>query len=254
MLSVVVVDDEPLALEILDGYLKRMAGIQSITLFSNARQALHYLENKKTDVLLLDIQMPEITGIAFLEQLSEPPLTIFTTAYRNYAYEGFELGVIDFLLKPISFPRFSTAFDKVRDFLALKKQDTQLVPGEPTPEFIFVKSGVNRIKLYFDQVTHIQGLKDYAIIHTTKEKIVIKGSVKMVQEMFPSSLFIRVHKSFLVLNKAIKLIERNRIVIGNHQIPIGRIYREEVEKRIIGNWLIAVLNKLHQLKKYLINN
>ena len=232
MLRFVVVDDEPLALEVLEGYLKKMAGIQSVTFFSNAREALHFLENQKTDVLLLDIEMPEMTGIAFLEQLSDPPLTIFTTAYRNYAYEGFELGVIDFLLKPISFPRFSSAIDKVRDFLALKKQDTQLEPGEPAPAFIFVKSGVNRIKLQFDEVTHIQGLKDYAIIHTAKEKIVIKGSIKMVQEMLPLSLFIRVHKSFLVLRKAIKRIERNRIVIGGHQIPIGRNYREDVAKRI----------------------
>ena len=233
MLRFVIVDDEPLALEVLNGYLKKMNAIQSIALFGKARDALHYLENQKADVLLLDIEMPEMTGIEFLEKLSDPPLTIFTTAYRNYAFEGFELGVIDFLLKPISFQRFSTAIDKVRDFLALKKQDTQLEPGAPAPEFIFVKSGVNRIKLQFDEVTHIQGLKDYAIIHTSKEKIVIKGSIKMVQEMFPPSLFIRVHKSFLVLSKAIKRIERNRIVIGGYQIPIGRNYREDVEKSII---------------------
>src|SRR5687768_8275595 len=170
MLRVVVVDDEPLALEILAGYLKRMDGIHSTKLFSNAREALHYLENHKADVLLLDIEMPEITGIEFLEKLSDPPLTIFATAYRNYAFEGFELGVIDFLLKPISFPRFSVAIDKVRDFLSLKTHNTQLEAGETAPEFIFVKSGVKRIKLCFDQVTHIQGLKDYAIIHTLKEK------------------------------------------------------------------------------------
>jgi DNA-binding LytR/AlgR family response regulator len=232
MLHFVVVDDEPLALEVLDGYLKKMPGIQSISLFNNAGEALQYLENHKADILLLDIEMPEMTGIEFLEKLSDPPLTIFTTAYRNYAFEGFELGVIDFLLKPISFQRFSTAIEKVRDFLSLKTHDTQLESGEQVPEYIFVKSGVNRIKLQFSEVSHIQGLKDYAIIHTPQEKIVIKGSIKMVQEMFPSSLFIRVHKSFLVLCKAIRRIERNRIVIGSHQIPIGRNYREEVEKCI----------------------
>lgn len=232
MLSFVVVDDEPLALEVLDGYLKKMTGIQSVTLFNNAPEALRYLENQKTDILLLDIEMPEITGLEFLEKLPDPPLTIFTTAYRNYAFEGFELGVIDFLLKPISFDRFSTAIDKVKDFLSLKLQDNRLEPGEHVPEYIFVKSGVNRIKLQFDQVTHIQGLKDYAIIHSAKEKIVIKGSIKMVQEMFPSSLFIRVHKSFLVLCNAITRIERNRIVIGSYQIPIGRNYKDEVEKCI----------------------
>ena len=232
MLRFVIVDDEPLALEILEAYLKNMDDIQSVTLFSKAREALHYLENHKTDVLLLDIEMPEMTGIDFLKKLSNPPLTIFTTAYRNYAYEGFEFGVIDFLLKPISLPRFSVALDKVRDFISLKQQENQLEQGEPAPEFIFVKSGVNRIKLQFNEVTHIQGLKDYAIIHTTKGKIVIKGSIKMVQEMLPSSLFIRVHKSFLVLTQSIKRIEQNRIVIGNHQVPIGRSYREAVDKGI----------------------
>lgn len=232
MLKFVVVDDEPLALEVMDGYLKRIDDVHSVSLFSDARDALRYLENQPADLLLLDIEMPKMSGIEFLKCLSDPPLTIFTTAYRNYAFEGYELGVIDFLLKPISFVRFSAAMDKARDFLSLKTQDTQLEPGELAPEFIFVKSGVKRIKLYFDQVTHIQGLKDYAIIHTPQERIVIKGSVKMVQEMFPSSLFVRVHKSFLVSNKEIKRIERSRIIIGSYQIPIGRNYREEVEKKI----------------------
>jgi DNA-binding LytR/AlgR family response regulator len=232
MLAVIVVDDEPLALEVLDGYLKSTDDMYSVSLFSNATDALQHLENNRADILLLDIEMPEMTGIEFLKQLSDPPLTIFTTAYRNYAFEGFELGVIDFLLKPISFPRFSAAMDKVKDFLSLKLQDNKLETDVLEPEFIFVKSGVKRIKLYFDQITHIQGLKDYAIIHTFTERIVIKGSVKMVQEMFPVPLFIRVHKSFLVANKVIKRIERNRIIIGPHQIPIGRNYREALEQKI----------------------
>lgn len=230
MLKFVVVDDEPLALEVLDGYIKRLDDVHSVSLFSNAGDALRYLENNRADLLLLDIEMPAMTGIAFLEHLPDPPLTIFTTAYRNYAFEGFELGVIDFLLKPISFPRFLAAINKVRDFLSLKTQNNQLETGQTAPEFIFVKSGVKRVKLRFDEVTHIQGLKDYAIIHTSHEKIVIKGSIKMVQEMFPSSLFVRVHKSFLVSRKAITRIERGKIIIASHQIPIGRNYRDDVEK------------------------
>ncbi|RDC55665.1 DNA-binding response regulator [Pedobacter chinensis] len=230
MLKIVAIDDEPLALEVIEGHLKRMDDIHSVALFRNASDALHHVKNQKVDLLLLDIEMPKITGIEFLKQLPDPPLTIFTTAYRNYAFEGFELGVIDFLLKPISFVRFSAAMDKVRDFITLKTQDTRLESGESAPGFIFVKSGVKRIKLYFEQITHIQGLKDYAIIHTKEEKIVIKGSIKMVQDMFPQALFVRVHKSFLVANAVIKRLERNRIVIEDHQIPIGRSYREDVEK------------------------
>ncbi len=232
MLKLVAVDDEPLALEVLDGYLKKMSGIHSVSLFSNAEDALRYLEDQHADILLLDIEMPKMTGIEFLERLSDPPLTIFTTAYRNYAFDGFELGVIDFLLKPISFQRFSAAIDKVRDFLSQKLHDTQLEADKLAPEFIFVKSGLKRIKLQLDEITHIQGLKDYAIIYTSREKIVIKGSVRMVQEMFPSTLFIRVHKSFLVSAKAIRRIERNKIIIDNFQVPIGRNYREDVERSI----------------------
>lgn len=230
MIRCVIIDDESLAQDILEDHLSRIPDVELVQKFNNAPAAQAFLSDVEVDVVLLDIEMPEMTGIQLLEGLSKRPLAIFTTAYRNYAFEGFELGVIDFLLKPISFPRFSAAMEKVRDFLVLKTQNTQLEKDETTPEFIFVKSGVKRIKLYFDEVTHIQGLKDYAIIYTKEEKIVIKGSVKMVQEMFPSTLFIRVHKSFLVAGKAIKRLERTRIIIGTHQIPIGRNYREEVEK------------------------
>ena len=235
MIRCIIIDDEPLAQDVLEEHLSAIADLELAGRFNNARAAKEFLEKYETDLILLDIEMPETTGISFLGGLSHPPLTIFTTAYRNYAFEGFELGVIDFLLKPISFPRFAAAIDKVRDFLSLKNQDTQLEQGQPEPEFIFVKSGVKRIKLYFDQVTHIQGLKDYAIIHTPAEKIVIKGSVKMVQEMFPAALFVRVHKSFLVSVKAIRRLERNRIMIDKHQIPIGRNYRGEVEKYTRGS-------------------
>lgn len=230
MLKIVAIDDEPLALEVIEGHLKKTADISSVSLFSNVNDALHYLENQQIDVLMLDIEMPEITGIEFLKKLSDPPLTIFTTAYRNYAFEGFELGVIDFLLKPISFQRFSSAMNKIKDFLFLKTQDAQLEKDEIAPEFIFVKSGVKRIKLYFNNVTHIQGLKDYAIIHTKEERIVTKGSIKMMQDLFPLVLFTRVHKSFLVANAAVKRLERNKIIIGNYQVPLGRSYREDVEK------------------------
>jgi DNA-binding LytR/AlgR family response regulator len=234
MLKFVVVDDEPLALEILGGYLKRMDNVHSVLLFRHAGDALHYIENHQTDVLLLDIEMPEMTGIQFLKALSDPPLTVFTTAYRNYAFEGYELGVIDFLLKPISFKRFEQAITKIREFLALKAQHINIedIPAGEDTDFIFVKSGVQRIKLHFNEVTHIQGLKDYAIIYTYSEKILLKGSIKAMLDIFPQKRFVRVHKSFIVSIHQIKRLESNRIVLNGHQIPIGRNFKDDLEKAL----------------------
>jgi len=232
MLKCIIIDDEPLAREVLEGYLKKLPFITSIIQFSNASDAISYLKTNETDVIFLDIEMPEMTGIDFLESISQPPLTVFTTAYRDYAFEGFELGVIDFLLKPISFNRFMQAVEKVRDFLMQKEQNIDIDdnPIEEIQEYIFVKSGVQRIKLQFDEVTHIQGLKDYAIIYTHSAKIVLKGSIKAMLEIFPKSSFVRVHKSFIVSVPKITRIERNRIILNGHQIPIGRNYKEDLEK------------------------
>jgi DNA-binding LytR/AlgR family response regulator len=232
MLKFVIVDDEPLALEVLEGHLKRMDDVGEVSLFSNVGEALRYLEHQQADVLLLDIEMPEMTGIEFLKALSNPPLTVFTTAYRNYAFEGYELGVIDFLLKPISFNRFQQAITKIREFLALKAQQANIEdnPGSGNTDFIFVKSGVQRIKLAFNEVTHIQGLKDYAIIYTGTGKILLKGSIKAMLNIFPATRFIRVHKSFIVSIQKITRLERNHIVLNGHQIPIGRNFKDQLEK------------------------
>ena len=232
MLSCVIIDDEPLAREVLTGYLDRLGHVKLTGSFSNAPDALEFLKHNAVDALFLDIEMPEMNGVDFLKALPHPPVTVFTTAFRDYAFEGYELGVIDFLLKPISYARFLVSLEKIRDFLSLKTDDAGFEMSSSEPEFIFVKSGVQRIKLFFADVTYIQGLKDYAIIHTVTGKIVIKGSVKSMQELFPEPGFIRVHKSFIVSKKNIRRIERNRILIGDHQIPIGRNYKEELERKI----------------------
>lgn len=232
LLKYVVVDDEPLAVEILDGYLKKIDHVHSVFLFSNAGDALQHLKDHRADVLLLDIEMPEMTGIQFLKTLADPPVTVFTTAYRNYAFEGYELGVIDFLLKPISFKRFEQAINKIREFLSLKAQydhAEDFLPDKST-DFIFVKSGVQRIKLYFNEVTHIQGLKDYAIIYTGKEKILLKGSIKAMLDIFPPKRFVRVHKSFIVSVNKITRLESNRIILSGHEIPIGRNFKDDLER------------------------
>lgn len=233
MLHCVIIDDEPLAREILEEYLQK-SGVTDAVQFSNARDALAYLQTHEPDVLFLDIEMPEMNGIDFLKSLVQPPVTVFTTAYRDYAFEGYELGVIDFLLKPIAYPRFQHALEKVRDFLQLKEENTNLEQNlsEETPDFIFVKSGVQRVRLAFEDVSHIQGLKDYAIIHTSSGKVVIKGSVKAMLDIFPPARFLRVHKSFIMAIDKIRRIERNRIIWENYQVPIGRSYKEEVMRLV----------------------
>jgi DNA-binding LytR/AlgR family response regulator len=234
MLKCVIIDDEPLAREILTGYMEQSGYVQLMGSFNNAFDALHFLQHHSVDALFLDIEMPEMDGIEFLKALPQPPITVFTTAFRDYAFEGFELGVIDFLLKPISLERFLVSLGKIKDFLALKTDDSNIEVDKATPDFIFVKSGVQKIKLFFAAVTHIQGLKDYAIIHTTTGKIVIKGSVKSMQQLFPGAQFIRVHKSFIVAKDKIRRMEKNSILIGEHQIPIGRNYKEDIERNILG--------------------
>lgn len=234
MLNCVIIDDEPLAREVLAGYMDQLDHVKLAGSFNNAFDAQEFLKDNTIDALFLDIEMPEMSGIDLLKSLSNPPITVFTTAFRDYAFEGYELGVIDFLLKPISRARFLVSLEKIRDFLLLKADDVDFEMRSDDPEFIFVKSGVQKIKLFFADVTYIQGLKDYAIIHTVTSKIVIKGSVKSMQELFPEPRFIRVHKSFIIAKESIKRIEKNRILIGDHQIPIGRNYKEDLERKIPG--------------------
>ncbi|MCD2422562.1 LytTR family DNA-binding domain-containing protein [Niabella pedocola] len=233
-LSCVIVDDEPLAREILAGFITPLPWVTLAGTFGNAFEALSFLNTHPVDALFLDIEMPEISGLALLRSLPQPPITVFTTAFRDYAFEGFELGVIDFLLKPIAQQRFNHALEKIADFLSLQKKEAGVERSQEHGESIFVKSGVEKIKLQLTDILFIQGLKDYAIIHSTAGKTVVKGSVKSMQELFPGPAFIRVHKSFIVAKSRIQRIARNRILMGEHAIPIGRVYRDELAKQIPG--------------------
>ncbi len=226
ILNCVIVDDEPLAREILNRFIEEMPDLKLSGSFSNAEDALNFLNQFPVDILFLDIEMPNINGIQLLQKLNDPPITVFTTAFRNYAYEGFELGVIDFLLKPFSRNRFVQAVEKIKEFISLQQKEIRLHKNTRLPEFIFIKSGVEKIKLILDDVIFIQGLKDYAIIQSEYSRTVVKGSVKYMQELFPEPDFVRVHKSFIVSKSRIRRIVRNRILIGDHIIPIGRTYRE----------------------------
>ena len=220
----VIVDDEPPSHQVLKNHIERIPNLQLVAEFFNANDAAEYFKKHAVDILLLDIQMPEVTGIEFLRSLPVKPITIFSTAYRDYAFEGFELGVIDYLLKPVNFDRFEMAIRRATDFMMMSKPENTVDLHE-----ILIKSGTKKILIDYRKIIYAQGLKDYTILHTTEKKYVVKGSVKAFEEYLPSEFFMRVHKSFIVAKEQLKMVYRNKIELENVAIPIGRNYKEAVE-------------------------
>jgi DNA-binding LytR/AlgR family response regulator len=219
------VDDEPPSHQVLKNHIERIPNLQLIGEFYNATDASGFFKKQAPDILVLDIQMPEVTGIEFLRSLPVKPITIFSTAYRDYAFEGFELGVIDYLLKPVQFERFEMAIRRAMDFMQMSKPENTVDLHE-----ILIKSGTKKLLVDYRSIIYAQGLKDYTILHTADKKYVVKGSVKAFEEYLPSDYFLRVHKSFIVAKNQLKLVYRNKIELENVSIPIGRSYKEVVEK------------------------
>jgi DNA-binding LytR/AlgR family response regulator len=228
--SCIIVDDEPLSHHVLKSHLAHFPEIQLIGTFNNAKDAGRYLESHSTDIMLLDIQMPEISGLDFLRGLDSKPVTIITTAFRDYALEGFELGVIDYLLKPIELPRLKNALTRTTDFLQLVKQGDTIDTTKSESAFdILIKTGTKKIMLDHRKIIFAQGLKDYTILHTEDKKYVVKGSIKAFEEYLPSDSFIRVHKSFVVAIRLIRIVHRNKIELDTMSIPIGRNFKDAVD-------------------------
>jgi len=228
-INCIAIDDEPLALEKMKDYIGRIGYLQLCELFDNAVDAMEYLKNNQVDLIFLDIQMDDFTGIEFLESIHEKPEVILTTAYDSYALKGYELDVTDYLLKPISFKRFVKAVDKVFDRLSPKKgKINKDIKPTSTPDqdgFVFIKTEYRRQKVSFDEILFIEGMKDYIRIWTEKERIMTLMSFDKIMEFLPSNNFVRVHKSFVVALDKIENIERNKIKITNESIPIGETYK-----------------------------
>jgi DNA-binding LytR/AlgR family response regulator len=223
-----IVEDEPLAREVLETYISRTDDLQLVESCDDPNKAVQRIEKDTIDILFLDIEMPKGNGMTLLNTLPEKHLTILTTAYREYAIEAYDLGVIDYLVKPIRYERFKKAVDRAIDFLRAKKLNVE----EVKPTTIILKSGTKSFLVPLHKISHVQGLKDYSIFFTEEKKYVVRGSIKNVFQMLPQGDFIRVHKSFVVSKSIIKLVNRNRIEFGEFQLPIGRAYREEVNKLI----------------------
>ncbi len=224
-MKVIIVDDEPLALEVLETYLTHFPELNLHAKCANAVEAFEALSAGDIDLMFLDIQMPQISGIDFLKSLKNPPKVIFTTAFSNYALEGFELNAVDYLLKPFSLERFTKAVQKFKEIYA--KNDKTLSEAE-APDYIFVKADKKLIKLRFEDIFHVEGLKDYVMLHTPNGRIVTLQTMKSLEEKLPSSNFIRVHRSYIVNLNLIELLETNSVTVNKKKIPIGKNYKDEL--------------------------
>lgn len=223
-MNCIIVEDEPFARKLLAEYIRKVPNLMLVQAFGNPMEALAFVKTTPVDILFLDVQMPELTGISFLKVLKQKPIVILTTAYSEYAIEGYELDVTDYLLKPITFERFVKAIEKATQRLTEKNipQETSNTP----PDFIFVKDGRQLVKVKLSDIKYIEGLKDYVRIHTPTRKIMTIQRLKAMEEMLPSSAFIRVHHSYIVALEWIEVVSRDKIQIGQDLIPVSDSYRK----------------------------
>jgi two-component system LytT family response regulator len=242
MIRCLIVDDEPLALHVLEDYISKIPFLQLVKATTNPIEALTLVQEKQADLVFLDVQMPELTGIQFLRIANGKAKVILCTAYPQYALEGYELDVIDYLLKPIGFERFFKSVQKAQAVL----QPVAATAPTPQPEpaqnqkqdflsdFIFVKTEHKIQKVYLNDILFIEGLKDYISIFTPVERIITLQNMKKMEDALPARNFIRVHKSYIVSINKIDSIERSRIFIGEKIIPVGDTYRDEFFKIVDG--------------------
>ncbi|TSA27749.1 MAG: DNA-binding response regulator [Bacteroidetes bacterium] len=227
----IVVDDEPLAIEKITEYIQRIPSLELLSTFDNAIDAMEFLRDKKTDLVFLDIQMDNFTGIQLLEILRNPPKIIIISAYDSYAVKGYELDVSDYLLKPISFERFLKAVNKVSGEIRNERPSAPSADTEtrakPAADYIFIKADYHMHKVKLENILYIEGMKDYLRLHLPNERIMTLMSFIKMEKVLPPDRFMRVHKSFIVSLDKIERIERNTIMISGQKIPIGNKYKKE---------------------------
>ncbi len=236
-LNCIIVDDEPLARNLLIDYVKKVPLLNLVEALPSALPVMDLLRNHRIDLLFLDVQMPELTGISLLKILQKKPIVILTTAYSEYALEGYELNVADYLLKPVTFERFLRAIDKVTQRLDgnQQPQGVDLPAISQASPFVFVKDGSKLVKLQLDEILYVEGLKDYVTIHTKAQKVVSLQRLKALEEQLPSEKFIRIHNSFIVALNAIDVIHKNDVQIGTAMLPIGETYKKTFRESVYRN-------------------
>jgi len=237
-LSCLIVEDEPLARKLLTQYVEKAPGLELLDALSSPLAALDFLKEHTPDVLFLDVQMPEITGIDLLKILKQKPLVVLTTAYSEYAIKGYELDVTDYLLKPITFERFLKCVEKLHQAKGHRLPSSApsppsapaSAPESTMPEYLFVKDGTKSVRVNFADIQYIEGMKDYVRIHTPDKKITTLQSLKKLTNLLPSQEFVRVHHSYIVAMKWVEEVHRDEVLVGGTLVSVSDTYRGEFKK------------------------
>lgn len=214
-----VVDDEPLAVSLLAQYIAKTPGLELVMKTTRVKEALGKVRSGCVNIIFLDIQMPELSGIEFMQIMPGDCRVVLTTAYPEYALEGFEHDVIDYLLKPITYERFITAIEKAKKRLTAERQK---------PDHIFIKSGRRIQRIAFDTIFYIESLRDYIAFHTPEGKILSLDNMKNMEELLPSTTFLRIHKSYIVNKTKIEFLEKGKVIINKKYLPVGETYRSKL--------------------------
>ena len=238
MLNTIIVDDEPLARDILETYIEQIPELNLVAKCSNALEANNILQSEEVDLMFLDIQMPQVTGTEFLKSLNNPPMVVFTTAYPNYAIEGFELDALDYLLKPIPMDRFMKAVNRAVEmknlFSSTNPETAEIVdrPAGEKEDFVFVKSDKKLVKIHYSDIIYIEGLKDYVIIRCKGTRVITLQTMKSLEARMPANIFKRIHRSYIVNLDEINAVVGNMVEVTekgqSKNLPIGKNYKDEL--------------------------
>jgi len=237
MINVIAVDDEPLALQLVAGYIEKTPSLKLLGKFENPLEAAAFLPGSEVDLVFIDIQMPGLTGIEFTRSMLKGPKVVFTTAYEKYAIEGFKLDVVDYLLKPFSYEEFLKAVHKAERLIRIENNIPARI--EANNEFLFLKSDYKIKRINFNDILYIEGLKEYVKVYTQNEPkpVLSLTSLKLLETKLPAEKFMRVHRSFIVNLNRIDTIARSRIIFGKTYIPVGDQYKDKFQEYLDKNFL-----------------
>ena len=237
MINCIAIDDEPLALKQMENYIEKIPGLNLMKSFASAIKALEFLQENEVDLMFVDINMPDLSGMEFVKSLTNPPKVIFTTAYREFAVEGFQVDAADYLVKPISFAAFSKAVEKTKQRYFTQKEEVTSIKHDE--KFLFIKSEYKIVRINLNDIKYIEGMRDYVRIHQVNEKpIMALLNMRKIMEHLPVKSFMRVHRSYIVNLDKIQTIERNRIIFDKDvYIPVSEQYKDDFQKFLDDNFL-----------------